>query len=136
MDVLCSTSGIVSSKFPGQGLKDIAQAGFSGIPLVPIGHAYAEEAVEDWKTWAKRQRKAKKKSFYGAGFGNPVGETRGKRGFARACREAGGGMYSRGGVFRKPLFAGAALGRRDRGRGCSGGQSGLLFASCHVREAE
>ena len=46
MDVLCSTSGIVSSKFPGQGLKDIAQAGFSGIPLAPIGHAYAEEAVD------------------------------------------------------------------------------------------
>ncbi len=68
MEVLCSTSGIVSSKFPGQGLKDIAQAGVSGIPLVPIGHAYAEEAVEDRKAWMKRQRKAKRKSLYRGWF--------------------------------------------------------------------
>ncbi len=68
MEILCSTSGIVSSQFPGQGLKDIAQAGFSGIPLAPLGHAYTKDAVEDWYAWKRRQRKAKTKTWYRGWF--------------------------------------------------------------------
>ena len=68
MEVLCSTGGIVSSQFPGQGLADIARAGFSGIPLTPLGHAYTKEAVEDWRAWVKRQRKAKEKELYRGWF--------------------------------------------------------------------
>ena len=90
MDVLCSTSGIVSSKFPGQGLKDIAQAGFSGIPLAPIGHAYAEEAVEDWKAWAKLQRKAKKKTLYHGWFmDHPEKLEAALRPFGERCKALG-----------------------------------------------
>ncbi len=68
MELLCSTSGIVSPQFPGQGLKDIVQAGFSAIPIVVIDYAYAEEAVEDQKTWIKRQRKVKQKTLYRGWF--------------------------------------------------------------------
>ncbi len=68
MEVLCSTNGIVSSKFPGQGLQDIARSGFTGIPLVPLGHAYSVEAVEDARSWMKRQRRTTKKSLYHGWF--------------------------------------------------------------------
>lgn len=68
MEVLCATDGIVAFKFPGQGLKDIARAGFEGIPLVLPGHAYAEEAVEDWKAWVKKQRGTAEKKWYRGWF--------------------------------------------------------------------
>ena len=68
MEILCSTGGIVSSQFPGQGLLDIARAGFSAIPLVPLGHAYSEAAVEDWHAWNRAQRKVKEKKLYRGWF--------------------------------------------------------------------
>lgn len=102
MEVLCSANGIVSSRFPGQGLKDIAQAGFSGIPLAPIGHAYAEEAVEDWKAWAKLQRKAKKKTLYHGWFmDHPEKLEAALRPFGERCKALG---------LKMPLAVGPDLG--------------------------
>ncbi len=102
MDVLCSTIGIVSSQFPGQGLKDIAQAKFSGIPLVPIDHAYTEEAVADRQSWMKRQRKAKKKALYHGWFmDHPEKLDAALRPFGERCKALG---------LKMPLGVGPDLG--------------------------
>lgn len=102
MEILCSTGGIVDSKFPGQGLKDIAQAGFWGIPLAPLGHAYALEAVEDWKAWRKQQRKTKQKTLYRGWFMDHPEKLEGAlRPFGKRCKAFG---------LEMPLAAGPDLG--------------------------
>lgn len=90
MEVLCSTTGIVSSRFPGQGLTDIARAGFSAIPLAPLRHAYSEEAVKDWHAWSCRQRKAAKKTLYRGWFmDHPEALADAIRPFCEKCRALG-----------------------------------------------
>ena len=102
MEILCSTGGIVSSQFPGQGLVDIARAAFSAIPLVPLGHAYSEAAVEDWHAWNRAQRKVKEKKLYRGWFmEHPEDLEAALRPFVEKCAAAG---------LKMPLSVGPDLG--------------------------